>query len=986
MFLNDYLSQKSQNRRILIVSDISRAHSLLKQYERKTGEAIHNVNCMTLNRLITALYYALISESGYTDRYRHLDDTEAMLFFRRVILTKRSELKYFTDERMLNLAMTKEIYLKAKLIRSNDWSGEEEKSANSRVGDLKLLISEYERALEGEALMDSVGILKYVLALAKNGTDLKAAVRIALAGEISYLTEDVDRYTGLQKELLSVLTSGGDCAASAFSTALSMASLTNCSGKAAFYRGYGRFNEANYIAYDLFENRIPFGEAQVLITSAEQLPAVTAALRGNGIPVRVTSNYSLKDNAYISLAKRIIAWADDYFSEKALESVFSSPVICAEEEAEDGSKKNLLAGQNYYNYVLRARERRDNSFALGWGYARNCEFIEHERTVPDVSICVLEMHTKLLSIFGEAGEPYSEQKTVRPITIYKELVEFVKAYSYASTEQGIAIESLRRLYGAVEFEAGRMSLTECLRYISDLMDDLCVSDEADSGAVTVQILNDWCAPERAHVYLIGLSLKDMQGSMVESPVLSDSEIEAFLSDGFAPTLKSNAELREKNILRSLGAFDGERITFGYSSYDTVTFCESNPSNVYREALACLSSVSLDTITEFVYGNPCGLGTMPLSIIHKSKSIADVKLHTSNSALERLLECPKKYAFSDILYIPENQYLESKHSKWLDAKCMGSFFHELAEKYVKERLIKLGNESYDATADGSLIDKLSDDIKQEMLKQMPVAFGELADHEAEQIAGYAKKYLSRLHAELSHGEHRVLMAEQSFKNAKLRVEDYNGQIFDFVIDGIIDRIDYRCDVSSQKVYLRISDYKTGKKYSKEKANSKGKLIQYLVYEEALMNSGMVEITLPDGTKQDIRLLDYVKGEIAKLENNSSMLGWNYEFECFDYVFPMDAAGVVPTRIEAGTLAGLNLTRLKSILTITEEKHYYPDHMDLFEIVKAEYMKKFSSMDSRLILLFGALKEGDTDIISKDVISDCQYCAYKNLCEKKKAGVI
>lgn len=986
MFLSDYLSLKSQNRRILIVSDISRAHSLLKQYEKNTGDLNRNVNCMTLNQLITALYYALISTSGYTDKFRQLDDTEAMMFFRSTVMAKRNELKYFTDERMLNLAMTKEMYRKAKLIRSNGWSGEEKKAVNSRVDDLKLLISEYEKVLEGESLMDNVGMLKYVLAAADNGTDLKAIANTALAAEISYLTEDVDRYTGLQKKLLSVLTDGTDCTVCVFDNEPSMSSLVNCRGKAAFYRGYGRFNEANYIANDILNDKLPFGDVQVLITSTEQLPAVSAALRGNGISMKVTSNYSLKDNAYVSLVKRIIAWADDDFSEKALENIMASPVICAEEELEDGSKKNLLAGQAYYNYVLNARDRREDSFTLGWGYARNCEFIEHERTIPDKSASILEMHAKLLDIFGENGEPYDEQKKVRPITIYKNLVEFVKTYSYASQEQGIAIESLRRLYGAVEFEAVEMTLSDCLQYIIEMLDELSISDEADPRAVTVQVLNDWCVPDRRYVYLMGLSLKDMQGNMVESPVLSDHELETYLFDGFVPTLKNKAELREKNILRSLGAFSGELITFGYSSYDTVTFCESNPSNVYREALACLGDDALENLIEFVYGNPCGLGGMKNKNVLTLKTSADVKLHTSNSALERLLECPKKYAFSDVLYIPENQYSESNYSKWLDAKCKGSFFHEIAERYVKEKLIKPSNEIYPDTADGALVDELANELKVKMLRQMPVAFNELADRETEQLAEAAKKYLNRLHAKLCEEKCRVLMAEQSFKDAQLQVTDYNGQVFDFVVNGIIDRIDYRLDSDKHKVLLRISDYKTGKKSSKEKADRQGKLIQYLVYEEALMNSGMVEVAMSDGTLRDVLLLDYVKDKIVELENNSALFGWSYEFEWFDYIFPMDAAGVIPLRIEAGALKYLNLSRLRSILTITEINKYYPDHMDLFKAVKDDYSKNFAIKDPNLSYLAIALREGDTDNIAKEEISDCRYCSYQYLCEKKKAGII
>ena len=289
-----------------------------------------------------------------------------------------------------------------------------------------------------------------------------------------------------------------------------------------FYRGYGSFNEASYVANDIFAKGYPFGNVLVLYSSDEQLPSISAALRGNDIPMNIVSSYPAKENAYVSLAKRIINWALADYSEKKLDAILSSPVISIEETDQDGNKKNLLSGQDYFKHVVEARNRRKNGFVLGWGYERNIEFLEHELKITDTDSWkdTLKMHKSLLEIFGADGKAYDDKNTMCPKVIFTKLLDFIKEYSVKGNEYAVGSDALKKISSAVSFENRKLALGEALTLIVEFLDGVTMSDEADNSSVTVRSMKDWSIPERPNVYMIGLSLKDMQGNTTESPVLS----------------------------------------------------------------------------------------------------------------------------------------------------------------------------------------------------------------------------------------------------------------------------------------------------------------------------------------------------------------------------------------------------------------------------------------------------------------------------------
>ncbi len=987
MQLEEYLNSTENKRRILVVSDLSRGHNLIRKHEATTGLMVHNITCMTIPQLIDEVDLYIQSENGFEIQNTVIDQTEAMMLFRSIIFKNLKSLKFFTNEKMMDLVTTKEIFNKANLVRSNGWTGAESKSGNSRVSDLKLLISEYEQKLEDEKLLDSIALLKTVIAQMKKWVDLEAELKNILSAEISYLKEDMEQISGIQREFLSLIQNNQDSPVELYAVNPTMEMLDHCSAKAEFFRGYGSYNEASFVANDILSKNLPFGSVTVLYTSQAQLAPIIAALQGNGLSANIVSDYPAQNNAYIGLARRILAWAKDDFSEKALEKILASSVIRAEADDGTGAKTNVLASQKYYDHVLKAKDSKDKSIILGWGYNRNVDFI-NQRTAAstDGEKAVLKLHKELVEIFGANDKPYDDKNKVQPSIVYKKLVQFMENNTSSSEEYAIGMDAIKRLSGAVNLEDRSLTLDEVITFIDELLASVSIKDASSADAISVQNLSgDWALLSRPNVYVIGLSLKDMQGSTTESPVLSDDEMEAYLGAGYKPTVKAKADLSEKNLYRTLNTFTGECIVFGFSSYDTVGFYENNPSSFFREALHKFKGIEIDALPEFVYGNPVNVVDIASPKGLTDKIDYDIRTTTSNSSMEVLLDCPKKYYYSKMLKVPENTYTESDYSQWLDARLKGLFFHEIAEKYVYQTLIKPAAESYEATADEALINSIAEKIKDEMLVEMPVAFEGLATRETENLIEAAVSYLNRLHETLVASGWRALFTELRFDQATYGVEDYEANTYEFVFEGVIDRIDYFADHSAKKILIRIVDYKTGRKNSKKKEDDLGKLLQYAVYEKALMETGHHT----DETGVDKMLLDVVKEKIATLESIGNIDEWEVEFESFNYVFPMENKDFEPIRIEAGEIEGVNLTRLKCILTALQDKKTYPDHVELREIVK-EYATKYVAKDAGISSLSANMdqvdRSGTVTGISKNEIEYCKYCDYGDACIHRKAGEI
>jgi len=1038
MRLEDYLNLVDHRRKILIVSNLEKAQPLIRAHEKRTGNMVKNLNCMTLEQMSEMLYCYYASFDGYVSECQFIDADETVMVFRDVILSKSKKLSYFDDINMLNQATTNEILDKVNLIRANGIDTKKLHNKNNRLNDLQLLVTEYEKRLTDEKLIDSIKRTKYVVEQLKGSADNTQVVNAVFSAEISYLVEDMRQRSGLELEFVELLINAQDPKVIAFEKEVTVDNLNNCKDKSHFFKGYGLFNEANYVANDILAKEIAFGNVTVLYSSSTQLPAITSALRGNGIRANFVSQHSAKDNPYISLAKRIIAWALDDYSEKSFEEILSSSVIKVEGEIEiDGkvTKANLLSGQKYFDYILNARNRFSNKYALGWGYKRNYEFAQYEKNIAEETAQeklkdkenkkekvlreennkknIIAMHNDLLEIFGKNGDRY---EMVHPIDLYYRVVEFIDNYKVYNDSYPVGITALRKISKPIGYEYRELEQDDALQLIDELLNTVSVNDSSDVNAVInmpentktneldkenelddeeddgkidktfvssviVKQLSDWTVLERPYVYVIGLSLTDLRGNTTESPIISDDEMENLFVQGYIPTVENEARIREQNLLYTLKTFDGDMISFGYSDYDTINFYQSNPSSFFLEALSAFGDCAIEDIPEFVYGNStdsAGTDKLPK---WKEREEFDI-FPSSATPLEVMLDCPKKYAFERVVCIPDSQFKEADYNAWLDPMTRGTFFHEIAEKYCNEKIVRKASEAYENEVDEDYMRQLGLEIEEKLLNELPCAYRALADRETDLIVEAAIEFFQGVLDEINEsGEWRVLVAEEKFVDAKYKLHDYvlndyDGQECELTMRGYIDLIEYRLDKSNNLCYIRVLDYKTGKKDSKVKENEIGKLIQYTIYSMAVTKIGKVEVE----SDKMIPLSQHILDMVADLEEDASIQKYKLELDSFQYVFPMDPKDKMPFVIKGDKIEGLNIIRLKAVLTMINAKHIYPDHKQFRELLDELKLKESSDADEIRQLV---------DIIdtkhSKE-IGSCEYCDYVNLCANRKAGEI
>lgn len=1063
----DYLAKQDNRKRCLIVEDVAKGNKIIRRYEKETGQLVRNVSCKTIKQILQELYlYVSLDESSSDEKI--LNSGQALILFRKFMVpadvTKKDgeefpqvDLEYFKDKNMLSMHMMEEIFHKVNLMRENYV---EMTNPSGRIGDLMNLIDVYEQYLSDNGIKDDTSILKEMFAILQGWADageLENQLKFIFDTEFSYLEEEQECFSELYKLANKHLVEGsGGQKVTMWEENPKLERLLPVKEKISFYKGYGAFNEASYIAYDIARNKYPLGTVAIMYMSDAQLPAIEAATKGNGLDAAFVSDYPIANNQLISLVKRILDWAKADFSEKELENIFASKILSLMEKDEDGNERNVIGGSAYYDYVLRAKNRRDNKMLLGWGYERNYEFMQHEKAL-DGQANLSALHNDLLSCFGKDGRADDWQ---RPIYIYEKIIEFIDKYVNKKSRDYIdAIGILRELKSIIALEKNTNEIEVCISFIENILEMVHSSEKESVNKILVQKMNSWQMLDREHIYVIGLALSDFSVSKMESPILTDAEMDELFKEGFSPTIVNRSMQNEINVRRTIDTFAGESLVFGYSDYNTVEFYANNPANIYREALKLFSNLSFKDIPEFVYGNPIAERQLQSQTGLMDRAKFSPKLKTSSSTMERFLDCPKLYAYEKLLYIPEEQYLEADYGNWLDAMNRGSFFHNVAEEYCKQKLIKSASEKYDAKCDEKLIDSLCEQEKNRLLAEIPVAFPELADQETEKMKLICKKFFQRVHDDFGREDNdwRVLMVEKEFANSIFKVHDLDGNEFDFDFGGKIDRIDYRIvtieevteekeeaseevekasdnnhenDVETEKktrdvIQIRIIDYKTGNMKNKLAADKLGKLLQHAIYanavskQEDLINDIVTEI---DRLENNTLASDYLKYLRAKNDNNQ--IAPDY-LNSFVYLFPDWSDELGMHEIEAGSINGINMSRLVLQLTVMNRKQIFPDRYEVFQMLQemkceleAKIVELKLNIEEEKKELEGSEQEDQDNqnadksdnekvlerqnrllddllmvykaITSKDKLKDdekktCKYCQYSGLCSMRKAGL-
>jgi len=140
MNLSEYLNKEERGRRIIACGNVARGNSLLRIFEKETGNQAENVSFVSFEMLYKELFNYFESEYGYAPRFSIIDDAEGAMLLRSTAFDNLKGLAYFGDEKMLSVATCNEIYSKVNLVRGNGWNGKEDIASN-RVSSTSFLES-----------------------------------------------------------------------------------------------------------------------------------------------------------------------------------------------------------------------------------------------------------------------------------------------------------------------------------------------------------------------------------------------------------------------------------------------------------------------------------------------------------------------------------------------------------------------------------------------------------------------------------------------------------------------------------------------------------------------------------------------------------------------------------------------------------------------------------------------------------------------------
>lgn len=979
--------------------------------------------------------------------------------------------KYFRDRSFVTLSMAKELYKTLTFIRRNGWKSEKVKATiienQDRFCDINNIMEKYEAYLQDKGLVDDTLLLNealaYITTIPGDLANKKSVIVEICGGQVSNLQDDSEDNNKLENEFIQELVTITEGATVCLSKGNNIDSLAIAPEKVSFFKAYGAMNEANYVVNDIIENGYAFGDVKVLYTASSQQPFIEAAFKGNEIPSSFVSSVTLANNSVVDLCRKIIAWAKADYSEKALEQLMSNTSLFVEgyyqekldevneseaavedsdteQEATASSEKeeqklveayelteeeklakqekeelaklglkpyNYVGGKRYFQHVLTAKRRMDDSYNLGWGYERNCQFVNRElgilakekeefddaienKTYPEVLSDaqlkkkekdfvarkeVLMLHGALLDIFKEAET--HPGRIGSPGAIYKDILAFIA--KYVKKKSFDYIRAKNALYDIDTYLSREedMPLGDMIAYLNDLLCNLTNNDKESYSCVAVDSLNTWKALDRPYVYVIGLSQQDIQASVSESPIIRDSEYDELFQGEYKPTVKSNIGKKNSDFYRSLLTFSGEKLSFGYSYFDVAGFCETNPSTIYRE-LVGKYNWDINKLPAFIYGKT-SMAFKETQMNTMTPVATFIEESISNSSLESFISCPKAYAYEKRLGMRDNEIMDKDDTQfdWLNYAQRGTFFHNVAEEYVKNRMVLKKGISMPAMADEAYITALVEAEKKSTMEKVPYLCQELADDEAEDIKNAAIRYFNQLHkkraATGTEYDWKSLEAELEFKDVDYQVESINKKKYKFVFRGFIDRVDYKVDESKKEVLIRVVDYKTGQKDKKATEEKLGKLSQHIVYKQAVLDE-----------KVSVWILEKISG----LEENEDIKSYQVVFDSFSYDFPYhDDIDACSLTIPDAAIETRNLQRLKVALTAMEDLKAYPDKVDIFNKT-VEYCDDVSKATDELLNFKAGIMPSNSKIVkmSTDYKYGCDYCYYNHICEKRRAGEI
>ncbi len=523
--------------------------------------------------------------------------------------------------------------------------------------------------------------------------------------------------------------------------------------------------------------------------------------------------------------------------------------------------------------------------------------------------------------------------------------------------------------------------------------------------VTIGSANTARFSEKSHIYLFGVNAQEFPASGASSSYFTDSDKLALSSIGILKNENNISSAREFFFFSRAMALAKRSVTLLSFTRDEA-YTPSEPaavtdriSDITGGALKRVKISSLSPISR-IYSPEEAIAFSDdpevrralidagyenkLQISEKEISNTKARLDESSRALmysdvisltqtkiDTYVNCPLSYFLGFDIGISEVERAE------FDARNIGTFIHAILESFFveltdsgltvtditaeeKSEMVRRAAEKYIAqkTVGNTLTKRVG-----VMIDRIHKAALPIVDGVCDELAG--SSYIPRFFELRIKGDDDSLPSPVSF-------EDENGKAVQ--IRGIIDRVDvYQ---SGKDAYVRVIDYKTGKKTFSPSDIDEGRNLQMFLYLKAIADTDKEEFRKRLGVRDGGRIIPagviYIKPDM----NDITLQKDDTDAEREAIFKAQKRSGMILDNAES--IAAMH----PSYIPVKYKKNGVPTAQTANNLYTEAGWKELNDKIERQVLeISKRMADGDISATAERNAKVCEYCKFKSICRKK-----
>lgn len=793
--MNKLLS--SEKKKVIITNQVAEVNKYLRHIVKGENKGFYNFDVVTLSQIAKEVLLAYLSLYDYTHMSSIIEPGMQAVRMMRVL---RNGNFTFISKKTADIHTSVEILRILNEIRMNDPSDFFYNTDDTRVSELRKILSEYEEQLVKNNELDDVMLFKAAIdCLAKlNNLDIIMPTMI----NAEFINMYYGKMTSLEcrfvSDLMKKLGKNNESIRDGFAR-----SSVNASGSVSFVKAYGVYNEAQFVKNQILESNCSLGQVTIIYPTPEYERNLMAILDEAGIAYTFPRGFEGSSTSYVQLMLNLIDFAKGDFDCRLLEQVVDNTA-----------------------FVLKDKRKKYRSFVnarVGFKRSRYIDYINSYNKESEDDDFV-----DFISLLVNCFDPVKSCSQ-----IFDGLVKIVNEYTDTRDIYKICLKQEFKGESRILSMVISDSFEESLDIISDYLTKLKCKTSERPDAVSILPFGRDTFIDREHLFIMGLSNENIAGTMVESPVLCDEDLIKCASSEVKIQMEANKRKLEafERMYQNMAA---KTITYSYSYYDTVSLLSCSPALIYLEKLeqaglqkSDIKTVKYDIDTSARALNPTSIDGIVIDAEENDKSYkkeVQIPWSFSASSLQELLKCPMEYYYAHILHVPAIEHVNRNADAWLAPHKKGDIFHHTMERYVNEAVIEKGS----LTFENDIFEKIFEEEINNAIKENPVHSQVNFEEEREEARAVLQKYIDCLLYELSSNGKKVIGCEVGFADVP-----YKDSNFELVFRGSVDRMDGHVDENGTLI-LDIIDYKTGTSKHKKEEIDTGVQIQHYVYPIAMLD--------------------------------------------------------------------------------------------------------------------------------------------------------